>query len=666
MRPISFDAPSLRGKNAPLVLAARAHASPDAIAFRSKHLGIYRERTWRDYATLVERCARGLAALGVTAGDRVAIMGDACEEWMICDLAAQALGAVTYGIYPTASPAEVEYQMRDGGASIFVAADQEYVDRLLPLLDRLPAVRWIVVIDDAAMFAYDDPRLKAYDEVLESAGAAADPVAALEALASRVAPDSPAFIVYTSGTTGNPKGALVAHGKHLAAAYNMVAHYPTLAERPHRTVVYLPLCHVLGRDVAITLPLVSQLVSHFGEDLEDLPRTFIEVAPSVLFAVPRYLQKFASQVLVGISGTAGIKRAAYELAVRIGRVHAKRRWDGAAGGPPALAYGAARAAVFAPILNKLGLDRLELVLAGGAAVPPETMALWHIWGVNVCEIYGQTETAGGIIAGQRGPFPRPGDVGSAPEGWEVKLGPENEILVRSPDLFDRYWNDPEATAAVLDADGWLHTGDVGEWVPHHPAGSAGTPPQGGGEQEPSPPLPGGVAASAAGVVRDRSLKIVDRARDFIVTSGGKTLSPSYIENAMRASPYVAEVVVFGHGRKYVAALIEIDYDTVSDWARAQNVPYTGFTSLAHHPAVERLLKGEIERANAQLARVEQVKAFRILPKALDPEEEGEPVTPTRKVKRKLMYERFRTLVESMYDDAEERLVAAGVGGLLQE
>jgi long-chain acyl-CoA synthetase len=168
------------------------------------------------------------------------------------------------------------------------------------------------------------------------------------------------------------------------------------------------------------------------------------------------------------------------------------------------------------------------------------------------------------------------------------------------------------------------------------------------------------------VVRDRSLKIVDRARDFIVTSGGKTLSPSYIENAMRASPYVAEVVVFGHGRKYVAALIEIDYDTVSDWARAQNVPYTGFTSLAHHPAVERLLKGEIERANAQLARVEQVKAFRILPKALDPEEEGEPVTPTRKVKRKLMYERFRTLVESMYDDAEERLVAAGVGGLLQE
>jgi long-chain acyl-CoA synthetase len=626
------DAGSLRGKNAPLLLAERAREWPAAVAFRSKHLGIYRERTWRDYAGLVERCARSFARLGVAAGDRVAIIGDACEEWMICDLASQALGAITYGIYPTASAAEVEYQLADGGASVVVAENQEYVDKLLPFADRSGALRWIVVIDDAAMFAYRHPKVRAYAPLLEEAGPAADdPAAALASLAARVAPDAPAFIVYTSGTTGHPKGALVSHGRHLAATSNLVTHYPALAEREQRTVVYLPLCHVLGRDVAITLPLVSRLVPHFGEDIEDLPQTLFEVAPTVLFSVPRYLQKFASQVLVGISSTARVKRTAYDLAMRVGRAHARRRWE-TGGEPFAPLYALARSAVFRPILNKLGLDRLELVLCGGAAVPPETTALWQIWGVNVVEIYGQTETAGGIITGQRGPFPRPGDVGTTPAGWAVRLGAEGEILVKSPDLFDGYWGNEPATRAVLDPEGWLHTGDVGEWT--------------------------GPSAGA--------LRIVDRARDFIVTAGGKTLSPSYIENALRASPYVAEVVVFGHGRKYVTALVEIDFETVSDWARAQGVAYTGFTSLAEHPRVRALLRGEIDRLNAALARVEQVKDFRILPKALDPEEEGEPVTPTRKVKRKLMYERFRTLVESMYDDSEARLVAADVGAVLQE
>jgi long-chain acyl-CoA synthetase len=280
--------------------------------------------------------------------------------------------------------------------------------------------------------------------------------------------------------------------------------------------------------------------------------------------------------------------------------------------------------VFKPILGKLGLDRIELMICAGAPLPHETMTLWQMLGINLVEMYGQTETAGGIVSGQRGPFPRPGDVGTVPAGWQVKLAEGGEVLVRSPDLFEGYWNNADTTRAAIGDDGWLRTGDIGEW-------------------------------------RDGALRLIDRARDFIVTAGGKTISPSFIENIVRTSPYVAEAVVFGHGRKYLTALVEIDADTVSDWARNHDVPYTGFTSLAGNAQVVMLIKAEVDRVNRELSRVEQIKDFRILPKALDPEEDDEPVTPTRKVKRHLMYERFKSLVEDMYDDREERLIAASIG-----
>ncbi|MDX1375385.1 MAG: AMP-binding protein [Burkholderiales bacterium] len=618
----------LRAKSAPRLLAERARREPHAVAYRAKHLGLYRERSWQDYATLVARSARGLAALGLAHGERIAIMGDACEEWVLADLGAQTLGAISYGIYPTASASEVEYQMRDGGAAIFVAENQEYVDKILPYADDLPALRWIVVVDDSAMFAYEHPKLRSFADLMAlGQGAGVDD---LERIARAIDPAAGAFIVYTSGTSGPPKGALITHGAHLAAAANMVLHYSTLAEKKHRTVAYLPLCHIFGRDIAVTLPLLSKMVPHFGESLEDLPQTLFEVAPTVLFTVPRYLQKFASHVLVGIAGTSAVKRGAYALAAAIGRRRLRARWEGR--GAYRVAYALARAAVFRPLLNKLGLDRLELLVSGGAPLPPDTTALWQIWGVNTMELYGQTETAGGIITGQRGRFPRPGDVGDAPPGWEVRLSGDDEnrgeILVRSADLFQGYWGQPDATAATRGADGWLRTGDIGEWT-------------------------------------DGRLRLVDRVRDFIVTSGGKTLSPSFIENRLRASPYVAEAMVIGHGMKYLTALVEIDFDTVSDWARSRNIAYTGFTSLAQNEAVRALIEKEIARANADLARVEQIKSFRILPKALDPEEEGEPVTPTRKLKRALMIERFRELVDAMYDHREEALLAAGAGGVLR-
>ena len=619
----------LRKKTVPGLLLERAITTPDEVAYRAKKFGIYQEHTWSDLADRVACCAMGFEKLGLGHGKRLALMGDPCAEYMICELAGEALGAVIYGIYPTSSQKEMKYLMEDGGASIFVAEDQEYVDRILPLFDELVHLNHIVVIDYQGMFMYEHSSLIPYETLMHDGEQHHRSNAGMfDKMVNKVKPTDGAFIVYTSGTTGNPKGVLNSHGKHLAGTYNIIDRFPVLAEQQHRTVIYLPLCHILGKDVAITLPLLSRIVPHYGEDIEDLGQTIFEVAPTNLFTVPRYMQKFVSQIIVGIENSSWIKKNVYQFSLKIGRLYIKKFWEGSANFFLSALYRICYHISFRPILNKIGFDQLKLVVSGGAPLPSEVMGLWQIYGVSLAEIYGQTETGGAIIAGQRQNFPRPGDVGLPPTGWEVKFGENNEILVKANDIFEGYWKAPEATQKVLDEEGWLHTGDVGEWTP------------------------------------EGNLKIVDRVRDIIVTSGGKTLSPTYIENALRSSAYISEAVIVGHNRKYISALIEIDFETVAGWARINNISYTGFTSLSQHPEILKLVGAEIDKSNQNLARVEQIKDFRVLPKELDPEEEDEPITPTRKIKRELMYKKFQDLVDSMYSDKEEKLVAAEVGNLL--
>jgi long-chain acyl-CoA synthetase len=334
--------------------------------------------------------------------------------------------------------------------------------------------------------------------------------------------------------------------------------------------------------------------------------------------VPRYWSKLASRIIVGIENGSPVKRAAYRCAMRIGQAYRRRRWDGRRTGLLGAAYALARLLVFDRMLKKLGLHQVRIALSAGAPLPAEVQALWQVWGVNLKNLYGQTE--GGVITAQFNSFPQPGSVGQPYPGNDVRLGTDDEIISVSPGCFEGYWGDEQTSAEVLKPDG-IHTGDVG-------------------------------AIDARG-----DFWIVDRKKDIVITAGGKNVSPSRIETALKSSPYISEASVVGEGRKYLTALIELDVGTVSEWARANGVLYASYRSLATHEAVYALLAKEVERGNSQLGRVEQIKAFRILDRELDPEVEGEAVTATRKIKRSLLHHHFGHLISEMYSDDEEARIA---------
>src|SRR5213594_1080436 len=465
---MNFEA--LRASTLPGLLVERARARPDRVAFRSKELGIWRETTWRQLAERVAALAGGFAReYGIARGETVAISGNPCPEGASADLAAQALGAITYGIYPTSAPGEVRHLLQHGGASLIVAEDQEHLDKTLEVLDECPNVRPVLVIDIRALFMYRHPRVRPLAEV-EGRGRemlAAEPDA-LGRLARSLSPDAPATIIYTSGTTGHPKGAIYRHGPHLAACANIIEHYPILAGGEHRAVAMLPLCHAMGRNLAITMPLIADVVPHYPESVDTFVDALYEIQPTFVFTVPRYLQKFSAHLLVGLDQSSWIKRTAYHAAMRVGRRALDRRWSERR---PARAWALlavlARVLVFRWLLEKAGFARVKLVISSGAPLPAPVATLWHAWGVNLCEAYGQTETGGALVSGQQGPFPRPGNVGTPAPNLDVTLDDDNAVLVKGPDLFSGFWEDPAATAAVF-RDGWLVTGDIAEWVSASP------------------------------------------------------------------------------------------------------------------------------------------------------------------------------------------------------
>ncbi len=606
----------LRALSIPQLVSQRASDEGDATAVRYKKNGVFQALTWSKYQNEIRRTAAGLYHCGLRPGARIAIMGDVCIEYLLADLAAMFIGAIPCGIYPTSSPEEVAYVVRLAGARLFVAEDQEHLDRLLDAeaKEKTSLVDKIIVCDERALFLYDDPRIESFRNVAQKGRDYPDALTEVLRLESEVTANVTSAMIFTSGTTGHPKAAHRTQSSDIIGfGLSFLEMLPELRTRPQRVVCQLPLAHGMGRAVALYIPLLASVVPHIGEPNQSLPSLMNEVRPTFVMGVPRTWEKIVAHVQVEVDGAGKLARSAFALAAHLGRNRMRQIWkNGSASWPSEAAYWPLWLSVIWPALHKLGLTYANGACSGGAPLPPVVHETLAAWGIFIRDLFGMTET--GAIAAQAGKCAA-ADVPLQPiTACRVRISEDGELCLKSPGNITGYWNDEAATTALLDDEGYVRSGDI-------------------------------AIANA-----DGGFRIIDRKKDILITSGGKNIAPAMIENALRCSPYISEIIVFGDQRKYVTALVEIDFENVAQWARARQIPYTGHMSLAQNRQVIELIAGEIHAYNGRLARVEQVKKFRILPKELVPED-GD-TTPTRKVKRAHAYKLFRELVEEMYAQDE--------------
>ncbi|MGD9304363.1 MAG: AMP-binding protein [Desulfobacterales bacterium] len=591
----------------PKLLVEKARMYQDQVAMREKYKGIWQEISWNTYLEKVKHFSLGLAELGMQGGDHLSILGENCPQWVFADLAAQSLRGVSVGIYPTNSEEQVKYILDHSRSRFVVVGDQEQTDKVLAIKDDLPMLRNIIVIDMRGLRHYDDPIIISFDAV-EDLGSTADrkdPDRFYE-LVAQTEPEDVAFLIYTSGTTGPPKGCMIPHQNHIFNIHGMNEIF-RFTDR-ESVISYLPLCHILERGVSVCIPLIAGYTVNFAESIETVQENIREISPTFFAAVPRILEKMHSAVQIKFQDTTRFKHFMYDLWTPVGKRVAEYRmtkkqlpwrWG--------LLYGLAYLCIFRTLRDKMGLLKCRLLMSGGAPIAPEILTFFHSLGVFAIEMWALTESCGGGT----GPHHeiKAGSVGQAVASVKLKLADDGEILIKDDSVFGGYYRDPEATRDVL-RDGWLHTGDVGRYD------------------------------------EDGHLYIIDRKKDIIITSGGKNISPSEIENKMKCSPYIKEAIVLGDRRKYLSALIQLEYENVGNWAQNHKIPYTNYKSLARHPEVYELIKQEVEGVNETLARVETVKKFLILEKELD--QDDEELTATQKVKRKVIAKRFQKEIEEMY------------------
>ncbi len=600
----------------PRLLAQLASERPDGVAMQEKRYGIWQPITWREYAERVRDVAHGLASFGVRRGDIVAVLGDNRPEWLIAELAAQSLGAAVVGIYPTSIGEEIEHIIRTAEARVVVAEDQEQVDKLLRLLaerDDMPTEH-IVFYDPHGLEAYDEPVLLDFTAVEELGRRWAQKHPGwLEEQLAASATDDIAVICTTSGTTSRPKLGQLSHANLIAMARHLTSIDPMSAD--FRYVSFLPFAWIGEQMLAVACGLSTGLTISFPEDSSTQRSDLREIGPDVMFSPPRIWESMLSEVQVRIDEAGRLKRRTFGWGYDVGERAAAKRVSGG-GRQRGPVQRLADAVATRPVRDQLGLARIKRAYTGGAPLGPDVFRFFHSIGVNLKQIYGQTEICG-IAVVHRDDDIAFNTVGTPIPGTDLRITDDGEILLRSASVFRGYHGNPEASAAAVDADGWLHTGDAGY-------------------------LDG-----------DGHLVVIDRLADVLTAPDGSKYSSQFIENKLKFSPYVEEAVVFGPKGtdEGMTALVIIDPRTTGAWAENERLGYTTYTDLAGKPEVYDLIAEEITHANEDLPESIRVRRFVLLHKQLDPDDDE--ITRTRKVRRSVIDERYAEIIAALRrgDDA---------------
>lgn len=619
-------AAGIAGAAAPTIASrVREHArdTADRVAMREKNRGIWQEVTWAGYWDTALTVAHGLLALGVEPGERVAVHAENRQEWLYADVATVAVRAATVGLYPTSPAEEVGYLLAHSGARVLIAEDQEQVDKALEVIDSCPDLHRIVYLEPRGIrHRYDHPALLAWDDLigLGAAHRQAHPGAVECRMAAATSTDT-ATVIYTSGTTGRPKGAVLTVANVDFAIRTLVDGPGITAPPPgpdDLILSYLPLCHVAERVFTTWCNAGAGTQVNFAESISTVQPNLREIQPTILFGVPRIWEKILASVTIRLASASPLKRANARLWLRVSE------WVGATlvatGGRHTLvtrlAYGIGWLFFYRALRERIGVGRVRYAASGAAPIAPDVLRFFMGIGVPMHEVYGMTENTGVATANHPGRV-RLGTVGEPQEGVRLRIDEATgEILIQHPGVFAGYFRDPAGTAAVLSEEGWLRTGDIGEWVD-------GT-----------------------------HLRITGRAKDIMITAGGKNIGPAGIENELKASPYVKEAVLVGDRRPYLVALIGIEADTVGQWAQDRRLPYTTYRDLTEKPEVVEMIRSVVESVNVRHHQVEQIKRFRLLPKELD-QDDGE-LTATQKVRREVVARLFADLVDGMYAPGGDR------------